>query len=60
MTNVHHFRNKKRLRLVERLCERSLFTADLALTPLAIPLEPDELVRWDREHLFVEQRIAGR
>ena len=50
MTIVHQFRNKKRLRLVERLCERSLFTADIALTPLAIPIEPDELVRWDREH----------
>jgi Dockerin type I domain/Cadherin domain/Metallo-peptidase family M12B Reprolysin-like len=50
VTNVHYSRQQKRLRLVERLCERSLFASDLLLTPMAIPLEPDELVQWDREH----------
>ncbi len=48
VAKVRHFRKSKRLRTIERLCERSLFAADLDFH--AIPKEPDSLVEWDRDY----------
>ncbi len=58
MTKVIHSRHPKRLRIVERLCVRSLLASDLGFDPSDIPLEPDELVQWDRQHYAAQNYAA--
>lgn len=52
MTKIRTSSRFQRLRIIERLQQRTLFAADLTtdLVPLTIPLEPADLVQQDQEY----------